>query len=222
MSVKQKIGCLIIVVLAVVLLATACFYFLCNPVTVVYETNDIADYGVIEGNYDNERPKKFVSSFFPKIIEESFSDVIYHYKAKKGDTYAYEMYLEFAIQDTQTYEAFIDDVVGDNASEPFSFASDYQIYYVSNYLYLSPAISISRDDKTKPPVVKEDKSKAPFIENARIGAVLFSDAEQRIIFFALGVYDGGGTYTDELNYFFNRFDINPWEYEKTAIREIAG
>ena len=62
--------------------------------------------------------------------------------------------------------------------------------------------------------MKEDKSKPPVIDNAKIGAVLFSDAEQRIIFFALGAYDGGGTSTDELNYFFDRFGINPWAYEK--------
>ncbi len=220
MSVKQRIGCVTIVILSVVFLASACFYFLLRPAA-VYETNDTTDYGVIKGNYDNERPKEFIFSFFPKTIEEYFSDVSYHYKAKKSDTYAYEMYVEFAIQDTQTYNAFIADVIGDNASELFYFDSSYQIYYVSNYLDLSPASRISHDDKSKQPVVKEDKSKPPVIENAKIGAVLFSDTEQRIIFFALGVYDGGGTSTDELNYFLNRFGVNPWEYEKRATHGIA-
>lgn len=220
MRVKQRIGCVAIVILAIVLILSACFYFLRRP-EVVYETNDIADYGVIKGNYDNERPTEFVLSFFPKAIEEYFSDVSYHYKAKKGDTYAYEMYMEFVIQDTQVYNAFIADVIGDNTIEPFYFDSDYQVYYVSNYLYLSPNITISHNDNTKQPVVKEDKAKPPVIENAKIGAVLFSDTEQRIIFFALGVYDGGGTSTDELNYFFERFEVNPWVYEKRATPGIS-
>lgn len=220
MRVKKRISCVIIVVFSVAFLVAAFFCFLLMPAA-IYETNDIADYGVIKGNYDNERPKEFVFSFFPKTIEEYFSDVSYHYKAKKSDTYAYEMYLEFAIQNTQAYKAFIADVIGDNAYEPFCFDSGYQIYYVSNYLYLSPASKIIHNDKSKPPVLKEDKSKPPLIENAKIGAVLFSDAEQRIIFFALGVYDGGGTSTDELNYFFNRFAVNPWVYEKRATRGIA-
>ena len=213
MKTKRIIGCVIIAMLIIILLISTFFYFLLRPAP-VFETNNIADYGVIKGNYDNERPREFVFSFFPEKIEEYFSDVSYHYKAKKGDTYAYEMYLEFMIQDTQTYSNFITDVIGDNASEPFYFDSSYQVYYVSNYLTLSPAITISRNNKSEPPVVKEDKSKPPVIDNAKIGAVLFSDAEQRIIFWALGAYDGGGTSTDELNYFFNRFGINPWAYEK--------
>ena len=213
MKTKRIIGCVIIAMLIIILLISTFFYFLLRPAP-VYETNDVADYGVIKGNYDNERPRAFVFSFFPEKIEEYFSDVSYHYKAKKGDTYAYEMYLEFVIQDTQTYSNFITDVIGDNTSEPFYFDSSYQVYYASNYLTLSPAITISRNNKSEPPVVKEDKSKPPVIDNAKIGAVLFSDAEQRIIFWALGAYDGGGTSTDELNYFFNRFGINPWVYEK--------
>ena len=110
MKVKQIIGCVVIVALIITLLISAFFYFLLRPAP-VFETNDIADYGIIKGNYDNERPKEFVFSFFPKTIEDYFSDVSYHYKAKKGDTYAYEVYLEFVIQDPQTYNAFIADVI---------------------------------------------------------------------------------------------------------------
>lgn len=213
MKVKQIIGCVVIAVLIIALLISAFFYFLLRPAP-VFETNDIADYGIIKGNHDNERPKEFVFSFFPKTIEDYFSDVSYHYKAKKFDTYAYEMYLEFVIQDSQTYNTFIADVIGEHTSEQFYFDPDYQVYYVSNDLSLSFALAI--DNKAEPPVVKEDKSKPPVIDDAEIGAVLFSDAEQRVIFFALGAYDGGGTHTDELNYFFNKFEIDPWVYKGKA------
>lgn len=220
MSKREKLGCFVAILFVFVLVLCAFLYMLFWP-NPVYETNDIADYRVVKGNYNNDSPRRFVSSFFPERIEAYFSDVTYHYKAKKGDTYSFEMYLEFVIQDTQTYNAFIADVIGDNASEPFYFDSSYQVYYVSNYLFLSPTSTIIRNDKSKPPVMKEDKSKPPSIGSAKIGAVLFSDAEQRMIFWALGNFDGGGTYTDELNYFFNRFEINPWVYEKQAERAIS-
>lgn len=213
MKVKRIIGCVVIAVLIIALLISGFFYVLLRPAP-VFETNDIADYGVVKGNYNNKKPKEFVFSFFPKTIEDYFFDVSYHYKAIKGDTYAYEMYLEFVIQDTQTYRTFIADVIGNNATEPFYFDPDYQVYYVSNDLFLSFSLAI--DNKSEPPVMKEDKSKPPVIEDAEIGAVLFSDAEQRVIFFALGVYDGGGTSTEELNYFFNKFGIDPWVYEGKA------
>ena len=46
----------------------------------VYETNDIADYGNITGNYNNEPPQTFIFSFFPEAIDESFSQADYHYR----------------------------------------------------------------------------------------------------------------------------------------------
>ena len=213
MSVKEKIGCVTTVILFVVFLVSIFSYFLFRPAP-IYETNDVADYGIVKGNYDNDTPQEFISSFFPERIESYFEDVQYHYKAKKSDTFAYEMYMEFVIQDTQTYNAFIADVIGDNAAEPFYFDPDYQINYVYNYLELSPDRTKRYDNKSKQTVWKEDKSKPPIIQAAKIGAVLFSDTEQRIIFFAFGLYDGGGTSTDELDYFFNRFEINPWVYQK--------
>lgn len=220
MSAKQRIGCATIIILAFVIPLSIFYFFLLRPAP-IYETNDIADYGVIKGNYNNEKPRDFVFSFFPKKIEEYFTDVRYHYKAKKSDTYGYEIYLEFVIQDTQTYNAFVADVIENNVSEQFYFDSSYQVYYVSNYLYLHPETTKVLRDKSKPPEEKVDRSKPPRIGNAKIGAVLFSATEQRIIFFALGVYDGGSTSTDELDFFFNRFGINPWVYEKKAIRGIA-
>ena len=50
----------------------------------VTETTDIADYGIIIGNYDNDRPAEFMFSFFPEEISEDFSNVSYHYKAQRA------------------------------------------------------------------------------------------------------------------------------------------
>ena len=109
------------------------------------------------------------------------------------------MYLEFEIQDTDKYASFISNVVGDEDTEPFYFDPTYQAYYISNYMMIFES---SAEDRP------------PYIENAKIGLVLFSEEEQRVIFFALGMFDGGGANVEELGFFFNRFGIDPLEYEE--------
>ncbi len=190
---------LVIILLIPFLALTSCGYILNWPAP-VYETNDIADYGIVTGNYNNDKPQEFVSSFFPEKIEEYFSEATYHYKAIKGDTYAYEMYLEFVIQDAEKYDSFLSAAIGDRVCEPFHFAPAYQACYISNY------ISIQESEDERP----------PYIGDAKIGLVLFSKKEQRIIFVALGMHDGGGADVEELGYFFDRFDIDPWEYEERS------
>lgn len=198
---KWKIGCFSVALAVIILVVSVFCYFLNRPAP-VYETNDIADYGVVKGNYDNDKPQEFISSFFPQKIEDYFSDITYHYKAKKLDTYAYEMYLEFVIKDTKQYNDFISSLIENEVCEPFSFAPEYQVSYVSNYLMLRPSI-----DENRPPVIGD----------AEIGLVLFLKEEQRIAFFALGMYDGGGADVEEFGYFFNRFGIDPLEFEKHTI-----
>lgn len=56
---------------------------------------------------------------------------------------------------------------------------------------------------------------------AKIGKILYSPEEQRIIYVAIGVYDGGGIGTNYLNVFFERFQIDPIEYEQTASPNTA-
>ena len=197
MNKRIRLGCFIAFLVTISLVLSSCLYF--PP---VYETNDVADYGIVKGNYDNDSPKKYISSFFPEKIEDYFSDVTYHYKAQKLDTYAFEMYLEFEIQDTDKYASFISNishVIGNEVSETFYFDSAYQAYYISNYLTIFES---------------SDEDRPPYIENALIGLILFSEEEQRIIFFALGMYDGGGANVEELGFFFNRFEIDPLEYEE--------
>ena len=196
---KWKIGCLSVALVVIALVVSVLCYFLFRPAP-VYETNDIADYGVVKGNYDNDTPKEFISSFFPKKIESYFSDVTYHYKAKEGDTYAYEMQLEFVIKDTDKYTAFLSDVIGDAVCEPFYFAPDFQAHYISDELELGEC----REDYRF------------YISGAKIGLVLFSEEERRFVFVALGMYDGGGANVEELGFFFDRFGIDPEEYARRA------
>lgn len=168
----------------------------------VYETNDIADYGKIIGNFNNREPEAFIFSFFPNEIKSHFSDISYHYKAKQGDEFAYECYLEFVIEDSVTYRDFLESCTNANKSIVFQYNEAFMEYTISNILDI---------DWTSP----NDKCGYP-ICYAEIGKILYCEEEQRIIFFALGTWDGGGTDTSELNYFFTKFDIDVIEYQLNA------
>ena len=168
----------------------------------VYETNDISDYGVIKGNFSNEEPEEFIFSFFPAELDSSFSDITYHYKAKKGDGYAYECFLEFVIKDRTAYRDFIDSRTDKTKITPFPYHKDYMEYSVYNVFDIN---------WTNP----NDEGGYP-IDKATVGKILFCDSSQRIIFFALGMWDGGGTDTTELNYFFDKFQIDVIDYQWNA------
>lgn len=172
----------------------------------VYETNNIADYGAFVGNYDNETPSQQIMSFFPEQCEDYFSNVVYHYKAKKLDTYAYECYLEFTIEDSAQYNSFLAQYVEEEKCTDFLYDTDFQEYTISNTLVLQE---------------NNDESVYP-IESAYLGKILFSNQQQRIVFFALGVYDGGGTNTEELGYFFSRFQIDSMGVCTEHILEYMG
>ena len=167
----------------------------------IYETTRINDYGKITGNWVNDEPEAFVHSFFPKQIEDSFTDIIYHYKAKKGDGYAYECYLELVIEDPDAYAAFIENTVDKSKCTPFAYDPAFQEQSISNVFYIWR---------------RNEREAIYVLETAELGKILFSDEQQRVIFVALGMYDGGGATTIELNHFFSRFQIDPWEYMQTA------
>jgi len=182
------------------------FLFAFNQEPVITETTDVADYGMYTGNYDNGTPSEFITSFFPAAIDNRFSNVTYHYKAKKFDTYAYEVWLEFVIEDSELFFDFIAEHTDQEACVPFLYDESYTDYTISNYLH----IHTEHED-----VLYNAETGYP-IEKATIGKILYSESEQRIIFWALGMYDGGGTRTTELNHFFSYFDIDPAEYVKNV------
>ena len=172
----------------------------------VYETDDIADYLTITGNYDNDRPESFIRSFFPAEIKASFSDVKYHYKAKKFDTYAYEAYLEFVIEDKAEYETFVSSVLKKEESRCFAYDTSFFEYTVSHTYEIWEALY---EGETEGDLV---------LETAEVGKILYSDKEQRLIFVAIGMFDGGGAHAEEFDRFLNRFDISPKEFA-TSYRE---
>lgn len=168
----------------------------------VTETTNIADYGIISGNYDNEFPAEFMFSFFPEEISKDFSNVRYHYTAQKGDTYACEIWLEFDIEDAEKFAEFLDASVDPEQVTAFAYDPSLSDYTVSNCFIL-----------TSP---EDDDPGDIHIEYAKIGKILYSEESRHIICFALLMYDGGYSSTKEFGSFFTRFGIDPIQYEIDA------
>ena len=179
-----------------------------------YRTTDIADYGKYVGNFDNKFAKEVISAFFPAKIEDSFTDVRYVYSAVKVDSAAFEAYLEFVIEDPEAFSAYIQQVTNDDNIHPFHYDDSYMEYTISNLLTLG-------DERTFESDFADYKAGTDFyrIQVAKIQKILYSPAEQRIIYVAIGVYDGGGTGTYFLSTFFDRFGIDPKEYEEHLQEE---
>jgi hypothetical protein len=193
--------CTVICVVACLLLISYGLFLSAPYDANIFVTNDIHDYGKYIGNYDNDTPSDFINSFFPASISNSFTDIKYHYKAKKFDTYAYEAYLEFVIDDPDSFARFLEEYVCEEQCNPFLYDQAFLEYSISNVLRIGES---------------KNASGGYSISYADIGKILFSVDEQRIIFIALGVYDGGGTDTSELNHFFSQFDIDCNQYKDYA------
>ena len=156
----------------------------------VYETNDLADYGNISGNYNNEPPQAFIFSFFPETIDESFSQVNYHYKAIYGGAYAYEAWLEFVIEDQAAFEAYVEHLLGGKRLVSFPFDEMYMVYGFENVF-----------DQNK------DYKSYPSGQN-HTGKILVSEQDQRLIFVAYGIHGDHATLYD-LSYYWDQFNIVP-------------
>ena len=169
------------------------------------ETTNIADYGKYTGNIRNDLASQFINSFFPDDISDSFSDISYSYRAERMDSYAFEAYLEFTIHDRNAFEEYINSIANPSDWQVFRYDDDFKEFSILNGLTLA-----------RP----ETGDYGGFhIRWAKIGKILYSAKEQRVIYVALGVDKGGAASTSYLNAFFSRFNIDPREYEKTAISE---
>lgn len=165
-----------------------------------YETTSIADYGDYIGNNDNGFAWKYISSFFPQEIQDNFTDITYSYRAEDFDVYGFEAYLEFTIEDQAEFIQHIESIADADQWHPFAFDPDYMEYSIVDELELSTHWEDGREYEY------------PHIMEAEIGKILYSSAEQKIIYIAIGVYDGGGVTTEFLSVFFERFNIDPVLY----------
>lgn len=167
----------------------------------IYETNDIANYGNITGTSQDEDVEAYIYSFFPSEISSEFKDPQYHYKAVTGDIYAYECWLEFVIEDNETFNALTKKYMDSPQTSVFAYDQSFMDYTIDDRIDL--------DDGP-------DSNSSTFyhILKAKIGKILFRQEDRRIICLAIGVYAGGYATTEHLNYFFSRFSIDPLEFEQ--------
>ena len=189
-------------------LSAACFFagFIDIIFTKPVVTTDLDDYGKYTGNYDNDFPNEFITSFFPEKIEDNFSNVKYSYRARKGDTYAFEAYLEFQIDDPSEFQSFVENYAG-GYSPDFHYDPSFKEYTIADIFEPTSLSNESNSNETN-----------CSIRYAKIGKILYSEETHTIIFVAIGVYDGGVVNTDFLCEYFNRFGIDPREYSNTRGR----
>ena len=188
----------LLMIIAVVML----FIFVGLPLSARYDgkmyvTTNIADYGNYIGNYNNDKPEKLIATFFPKRIDESFQNVSYSYRAMTGDSYAFEAVLEFTIADKSDFDSYVAAITNTEKRQVFRFDENFVEYILSDDYRLLGAPS-------EPETVHIDYSD--------IRKILVSESEQRIIFVALGVFDGGYTPGTFLTTFFDRFEISIKDY----------
>jgi len=173
-----------------------CFFYEMVLPTEWYTVTDVESYGIIEGNNDNDRAKELFSAIFPAQNEDYFQDVTYSYKATNIDTYDFEIYLEFVVEDTDKFQKYIKEIAPAEEWTPFAYDETYLEYTYSDWYDADPS----------------DSGEYFCIGSADIAKILIQPNEHRVITVALGVIDGGGAKTEYFTCFFDRFNIDPLEY----------
>jgi len=114
--------------------------------------------------------------------------------------------LEFVIEDEDEFETFLSDCAAGAEGAAFAYDDSYKELTYSHILRLSAL---------------EDDTSDYSIAEGLVGKMLYSTEEHRIIFYAMGVHDGGGTRTSELSYFTERFNIDWAEFEKPGHGSVS-
>ena len=163
-------------------------------------TEEVSEYGVVEGNNHNETPEEFLMSFFPEQILPSFENVVYKYKANKWCGYNCEMYLEFTISDPEQFQHYVAELTDGMTAQEFPYDAKYDDYIIHNHLYAEPSVSSEPEDERY------------FLRNgARMGRILVCQEEQKIICVGMLIDGCCGGFTVDYD-FYTRFGINPQEY----------
>ena len=177
---------------------------------VVTEYNSINDYGIITGNGTNEHAEEIFSALFPKSIPESFMNPVYHYKAQKGpDSCAFEIALEFSMDDGEAYDNYVSSVLSGRQLQPFPYCKGYLYAPVFHQWFL-----LGNNYGPCPDSCYAGNPEHYHIDSARIAMLITQPETRQVILFGMGVADGGGVSTYDLNWFFSRFNIAPLEFAR--------
>lgn len=201
-------GLFILLIVTMLLLFRQCVIWATTPAD--YETHDIADYGIYIGNSE-EYMYEYIDRFFPAEISEDFQDVTYVFRSRAVDEHAFEAYLEFVIEDEAAFEEHVRLATDGFVSGTFHYDRSFQEYVLHNnstgmvYDHIMVRGKYSNEEGT-----------ANFyqIEDAAIAKILVDYDAQRVIYIAMSVFDGGAADTEFFNEYFNRFGIDPKDYEE--------
>ena len=174
------------------------------------KTTSIEDYGNYTGTAKDSYVQAFIQSYFPEKIDSSFSNVTYSYCAEGADTYGFEIYLEFTIADKAKFDRYVVELSKLGEWGEFAFDPSFMECEIRDGFRL---VSIEPGEE------RTDRN----ISIASVKKVLYCEQTQTIIYWGLGVYDGGYGDTEHFCAFFDRFNIDPQEYEDQAYfpREIS-
>ena len=176
---------------------------------IVYETQSLDDYRRVFGNYDNERPQALIDSFFPEEIGTDFVNPTWYYKAKRLDSIACEAWLEFTLPDDDAFDAHYAGLTVHGQPQPCPFDARYEMWVIAGdmdtWTHADYNASAPETDYRN-------------IESATVALILCCREEQRFVYYAMQVYDGGGTRTTDLDYIFTRFNISPLAFEAAVCK----
>lgn len=189
---------LIIIILVVTVLGLA--VVLIDSDGTWYETEDPAQYLVIQHNGDNGPPEAFFTSFFPSQIQPCFENVVYKYKANDWCEYNCEMYLEFTVSNQEQFQRCVTELTQGLTAQTFPYNDKYDDYLIINNLYVEPSSSSEPGNE-----------RYYFIMGARMGRILVCREEQRIICQGILIRGCCGGYAEDYD-FYTRFGIHPQEY----------
>lgn len=204
LNVKQKLGCLV-TVLTVFVIPLMLIFVIIPMQFMKFDgtwrvTENLAEYGVIKDNCDNEWPEKFLMGFFPEKIEPYFENVVYKYKAFDWCDYNCEMYLEFTIADPEQFHSYVETLTEGLTAQVFPYDVKYDDYIIHNHLYVEPSSSSEPGNE-----------RYYFRFGARMGRILVCEEEQRIICQGILIRGCCGGYAEDYD-FYDRFGIDPQEY----------
>ena len=210
--VRKRFGCI-----AAVLFLVTVFFLLAadynRPYS--YQTSSVDDYGQFPGQSEKYMTE-YIGRFFPNELSDDFTEVTYCFTRSDIDTYSFEAYLEFTISDSEAFREHVANAVTGLEENIFSFDETFREYVLSspeNPSYLCDCILLGdhySDEDTGEMLY--------YIEFADISKILVNYEEQRVIYVALALHDGGGTDTGLLGTFFRRFGISPKDYEAYTVQ----
>lgn len=158
----------------------------------IYEITDIGEYGNFSPTRYGDSVEEYTKKVMPEKIEDFFSVKKYSYKMCHSP-YMHEAYLEVTIEDEETYQNYIQEIIGDKPAETFFYDESFQEYVVEDRIRVHP---YDNDWES--------------IVNASIQKICFSDEANVIIFVSLAVPSEYFLVTDFV--YFERFNINATNY----------